>query len=140
VYWLSLSHTVLYLLSQEIIGKKSQGGRARTTDDEYTHICLVCEKQIYAKLKEKPDKRRAEGSYTSQVTASSARRQTALQGCRGTLLRALWRYRLVPGGGGGGSRRETPPLGARAPAYDGEYYTPTLRLALWHALGGGGRV
>ena len=23
--------------------------------------------------------------------------------------------------------------GARAPAYDGEYYTPTLRLAMWHA-------
>ena len=27
----------------------------------------------------------------------------------------------------------TPPLGARGPAYGGEYYTPTLRLALWHA-------
>ena len=25
--------------------------------------------------------------------------------------------------------RVTPPLGARAPAHDGEYYTPTLRLA-----------
>jgi len=30
--------------------------------------------------------------------------------------------------------RVTPPLGARAPAYDSDYYTPTLRLALWHAL------
>jgi hypothetical protein len=30
--------------------------------------------------------------------------------------------------------RVTPPLGARAPAYDGECYTPTLRLAMWHAL------
>jgi len=30
--------------------------------------------------------------------------------------------------------RVTPPLRARAPAYDGEYYTPTLRLAMWHAF------
>jgi hypothetical protein len=30
--------------------------------------------------------------------------------------------------------RVTPPLRARAPAYDGEYYTSTLRLALWHAF------
>ena len=30
--------------------------------------------------------------------------------------------------------RVTPPLGARAPAYDGECYTSTLRLAMWHAL------
>ncbi len=28
----------------------------------------------------------------------------------------------------------TPPLGARGPAYGGEYYTPTLRLALWHVF------
>jgi len=62
---------------------------------------------------------------------------------------------LLLGGGGGGERereksidnqeglkvdkhnalcRVTLPLGARAPAYDGEYYTSTLRLALWHAL------
>jgi hypothetical protein len=27
----------------------------------------------------------------------------------------------------------TPPLGARAQAYAGEYSTPTLRLAMWHA-------
>ena len=32
--------------------------------------------------------------------------------------------------------RVTPPLRARAPAYDGEYYTPTLRLAMWHAFAG----
>jgi len=31
--------------------------------------------------------------------------------------------------------RVTPPLGTRGPAYGGEYYTPTLRLALWHARG-----
>jgi hypothetical protein len=31
--------------------------------------------------------------------------------------------------------RVTPPLGARGPAYDSEYYTP-LRLAMWHALVG----
>jgi len=30
--------------------------------------------------------------------------------------------------------RVTPPLGARGPAYGGEYYTPTLRWALWHAF------
>ena len=34
--------------------------------------------------------------------------------------------------------RVTPPLaqalGARGPAYGGEYYTPTLRLVLWHAF------
>jgi len=29
---------------------------------------------------------------------------------------------------------------ARAPAYDGEYYTPTLRLAMWHALAGTRRL
>jgi len=28
----------------------------------------------------------------------------------------------------------TPPLGARCPAYGGEYFTPTLRLAVWHAF------
>jgi len=28
----------------------------------------------------------------------------------------------------------TPPLVARAPAYDGEYYTPSLRLAFGYAL------
>jgi len=28
----------------------------------------------------------------------------------------------------------TPPLGTRGPAYGGECYTPTLRLALWHAF------
>ena len=26
--------------------------------------------------------------------------------------------------------------GRTGPAYDGEYYTPTLRLAIWHALAG----
>jgi hypothetical protein len=31
-------------------------------------------------------------------------------------------------------QRVTPPLGARAPAYDPEYYTPTLCLAMWLAL------
>ena len=28
----------------------------------------------------------------------------------------------------------TPPLGTRGPVCGGEYYTPTLRLALWHAF------
>ena len=32
--------------------------------------------------------------------------------------------------------RVTPSLGAQARAYDGEYYTPTLRLAMLHALAG----
>ncbi len=30
--------------------------------------------------------------------------------------------------------RATPPLGARGTAYGSELYTPTLRLAMWHAL------
>jgi hypothetical protein len=29
---------------------------------------------------------------------------------------------------------DTASLGTRGPAYGGEYYTPTLRLALWHAF------